>query len=88
LKAVFPDNIASHSREQVSYFGADGLLRRHEYVVDIMGGARGVNYAYDYRDVNGITIPTKRRVLGFDDDKRKIPDPVLVAIDILEIALT
>jgi hypothetical protein len=37
LKAIFPDNIASHTREQISYFGQDGLLLRHEYVVDIMG---------------------------------------------------
>jgi hypothetical protein len=50
-----------------------------------MGGARGVNYAYDYREVNGIQVPTTRRVVAFDDNKRKIPDPVLVAIDIREI---
>jgi hypothetical protein len=51
------------------------LLRRHEYVVDVMGGARGLNYAYDYR-----------RVVAFDDNKRKMPDPVLVAIDIRAIS--
>jgi hypothetical protein len=88
LRAVFPDNIASHTREQISYFGQDGLLRRHEYVVDVMGGARGLNYAYDYREVNGIMAPTTRRVVAFDDNKRKIPDPVLVAIDIREIAFS
>jgi hypothetical protein len=27
---TFHDYIASHAREQVSYFGEDGLLRRHE----------------------------------------------------------
>ena len=84
----FPDNIASHTREQISYFGKDGLLRRQEYVVDIMGGARGLNYAYDYREVDGIKVPTTRRVVAFDDNKRKIPDPVLVAIDIREIAFS
>jgi hypothetical protein len=88
LRAVFPDNIASHTREQISYFGKDGLLRRQEYVVDIMGGARGLNYAYDYREVDGIKVPTTRRVVAFDDNKRKIPDPVLVAIDIREIAFS
>jgi len=30
----------------------------------------------------------KRRVYSFDKDKRKIPDPVLVAIDIHEIAFS
>jgi hypothetical protein len=86
LKAFFPLMIASHCQEQVSYFGPDGLLRRHEYVVDIMGGARGMNYAYDYRNVDGIMVPMRRRVHGFDDEKRKILDPVLVAIDIRRVA--
>jgi len=31
LKVIVPDSIESHSREQVAYFGPDGLLRRHEY---------------------------------------------------------
>ena len=88
LRAVFPDNVASHTREQISYFGKDGLLRRHEYIVDIMGGARGLNYAYDYRKVDGIMVPVTRRVVASDDNKRKLPDPVLVAIDIHEIAFS
>jgi hypothetical protein len=88
LRAIFPDNIASHTREQISYFGKDGLLRRHEYVVDIMGGARGLNYAYDYRKVDGVMVPVTRRVVAFDDNKRKIPNPVLAAIDIHEIAFS
>ena len=51
-----------------------------------MGGARGLNYAYDYRRVDGIMVPTTRRVVAFDDNKRKISDPVLVAIDIRAIS--
>jgi hypothetical protein len=86
LKAIFPDSTASHTREQVSYFGEDGLLRRHEYTVDIMDGACGVNYASDYRDVDRIMVPTKRRVYAYDDGKNKIPVPLLVAIDFDNIA--
>jgi hypothetical protein len=36
LKVIFPDNIASHAREQITYFGADGLMRRHDYAVDVL----------------------------------------------------
>jgi hypothetical protein len=61
---------------QSAAFGPDGLLRRHEYTVDILGGAAGVNYAHDYRKVDGISVPMKRRVYPYDADKRKIPDPV------------
>ncbi len=30
LRIVFPTRIASHTREQISYFGPNGLLRRHD----------------------------------------------------------
>jgi hypothetical protein len=86
LCATFPEGIASHTRQQISYFGPDGLLRRHDYMVDVLGGARGVNYAHDYREVDGISVPMKRRVYSYDADKRKIPEPVLVAIDVHAIA--
>jgi hypothetical protein len=55
---TFPDHIKTHTREQISCFGPDGLLRRQDYTVDILGGAPGLNYATDYRDVDGIIIPT------------------------------
>jgi hypothetical protein len=88
LKVTVPDSVASHSREQVAYFGPDGLLRRHAYTVDIMGGAAGLNYASDLRNVDGIVVPTKRRVYARDANNQKIPEPVLVAIDIREIAFS
>jgi hypothetical protein len=88
LRVSFPDGVASHAREQISYFGPDGLLRRHEYRVDVLGGAPGLNYAHEFREVDGILVAMKRRVYAFDSDKRKIPDPVLVAIDIQEIAFS
>jgi hypothetical protein len=39
LKATFPATVASHNREQVTHFGPDGLMRRHDYTVDVLGGA-------------------------------------------------
>src|SRR6266446_1953411 len=85
LKVRFPAYITTHTREQISYFGPDGLLRRHQYTVDVLGNAPGLNYASDYRNVSGVVVPTKRRVFAYDGEKRKIPEPLLVAIDIREI---
>jgi hypothetical protein len=51
-----------------------------------MGGAPGSNYAADYRRVDGIVVPTKRRAYAPDASKRKIPEPVLAAIDIRDIS--
>lgn len=88
LKVTFPNSVKSHTREQISCFGSDGLLRRHDYTVDILGGATGLNYASEYRDVNGILIPTKRRVYSYEGDYQLVPEPLLVAIDIGDITVT
>ena len=86
LKVTFPDSVSSHSHEQISYFGKDGLLRRHEYTVDILGGATGLNYAANYKEFNGIMVPTTRRVYAYDAGKRKVSEPLLVAIDMNEVS--
>lgn len=82
LKAIFPESVASHTREQVTYFGSDGLMRRHDYTVDVLGGATGANYSADYREFQGIKVPTSRRVYAYDAQGQKVPEPVLVSIDI------
>jgi hypothetical protein len=87
LKVTFPDNVKSHTKEQISCFGPDGLLRRHDYTVDILGGATGLNYALDYRDVDGIIVPTKRRVYAYEGDYQLVKEPLLVNIDMGEITL-
>lgn len=86
LRIVVPDSLASHSREQVACFGPDGLLRRHDYSVDVLGGATGANYASGYRDVNGIMVPLQRRVYGRQENGERIAAPLLVSIDVAEIA--
>jgi len=87
LKVTFPESVKSHTREQISCFGPDGLLRRHDYTVDILGGATGLNYASDYRNVDGIIVPAKRRVYAYEGDYLLVKEPLLVAIDMGEIAL-
>jgi hypothetical protein len=87
LKITFPDHVKSHTQTQISCFGPDGLLRRHDYTVDILGGATGLNYATDYRDVDGIIVPTKRRIYAYEGDYQVVREPLLVKIDMSEITL-
>jgi hypothetical protein len=82
LKVTFPDHIKSHTRQQISCFGPDGLLRRHDFAIDVVGGAPAMLYATDYRDVAGITIPTTRR--AWQDDDQLVP---AVAIDMGDITI-
>jgi hypothetical protein len=87
LKVTFPEYVKSHSHEQISCFGPDGLLRRHDYTVDILGGATGLNYASDYRNIDGIVIPTKRRIYAYEGNYELVKEPLLVAIDMGEITV-
>ena len=87
LKITFPDYIKSHTKQQISCFGPDGLIRRHDYTVDILGGATGLNYASDYREVDGIVFPTKRRIYAYEGDYQLVPEPLLVKIDMGEITV-
>ena len=87
LKVTFPEHIKSHTREQVACFGPDGLLRRHDFTIDVIGGAPGMLYATDYRDVDGIMIPITRRGYAWQGDYQRVPEPLLVAIDMGEITI-
>jgi hypothetical protein len=88
LRVRFPDDIASHTREQVTYFGSDGLMRRHDYAVDVLGGAEGAHYISDYRDHGGLLAPHRRRVHPRGAQNQKIDAPVLVSIDIARLRYT
>jgi hypothetical protein len=88
LQVTFPDEVKSHTGQQNFCFGPDGLLRRHDYTVDILGGTTGLNYASEYREVDGLMFPTKRRVYGYEGDYQLVPEPLLVAVDITNITLS
>jgi hypothetical protein len=88
LKASFPETVASHCREQITYFGPDGLMRRHDYTVDVLGGATGANYSSGYEEFQGIMMPTTRRVYAYDAKGSKVVEPLLVSIDIADIVFS
>jgi hypothetical protein len=87
LEATFPDHVKTHTHRQISCFGPDGLLRRHDFTIDILGGAPSLLYATDYRDVGGIIIPATRRGYAYQGDYQLVPEPLLVAIDMGEISI-
>ena len=82
----FPPHIASHSIEQTFYLGDDGLLRRHDYELEILGNAPGAaHYVSAYQDVSGILLPTKRRVFVRQPDNTPDLDTMLISIDLSDI---
>jgi hypothetical protein len=88
LHVIWPGYLATHSTEQTLYFGTDGLIRRHDYNVEISGGSEAAHYISDYTQVAGIMVPTKHRIFPRAPDNQALEEPLLVAIDVSEIAFT
>ena len=59
-------------------------MRRHDYIVEILGGATGANYALNYREFQGIQVPTARRIFAYDEKLHRVPEPLLVSIDVAD----
>lgn len=85
LRVLFPERIVSHSSEQLFYFCPEGLLRRHDYTVEIAGDVPVGEYTDEHRIYGGISFPTLRRAVRRQPDGAAEPDPALVTIDISDI---
>ena len=87
LKVRFPADIATHSTEQTFYFDQKGLLKRHDYDVEISGGTPAAHYISDLKEFSGIVFPTKHRIFGLKPDGHAAPEPLVVSIDIDQLVL-
>ncbi|WP_200216708.1 hypothetical protein [Micromonospora coerulea] len=87
LRVVFPDGVATHSREQTYYVDEAGHIRRHDYVTEVFGPRAPVaaNYSFDARMVDGILVPTRRLVYLTDDNGNPVKDTVIVSIELQDI---
>ncbi|MFQ3560949.1 hypothetical protein QZN11_29755 [Streptomyces gramineus] len=84
LDVTFPPSHPSHSEHQQFYFGSDGLLRRHDYHVDVAGGFAAAQYVHDIVEADGIRLPSVRRAYRRDSSGRAWPGLLMVAIDVTE----
>jgi len=88
LHVTWPADLATHSTEQTLYVTDDGLLARHDYDVEISGGTSAAHYLSDYTDVAGIRVPTRHRIFPRTPDGDSLPEPLIVSIDVSEIAFS
>src|SRR5260370_22220498 len=51
LRGTFPARIATHFAQQTFYFDQRGLLKRHDYDVDIFGGTSAAHYVSELEEV-------------------------------------
>ena len=85
LSVTWPGNLACLSSTLTVYVGDDGLIRREDYDVEIMGGSAGAHYMSGYTRVAGIMIPTGHRILPRMPEGQALSEPLLISIDLSEI---
>ena len=81
LRAVFPPNIVTHSREQTFYFDEAGLQRRTDH--DLLG-TNVAHYSWAHQDFCGIVVPTLRRSLTLQPDGTVTAKPSLLDVEIFD----
>ncbi len=82
LRVTFPETIATHSRDQTFYIDADGLIRRHDYEVEIQGNNAAARYLLEPVTVQGIVLPSKFRVYPRTPDNTPVAEPLIVGVDL------
>jgi hypothetical protein len=65
LTIDLPAALHTHSRRQTFHFDPEGLIRRHDYVADIVGWwARGAHFWRDHVRVDGYPVARTRHVVA------------------------
>jgi hypothetical protein len=88
LEVELPSGIETHARHQTFYFDPLRLLRRNDYVAEVVGGwARAAHFSDEHVEASGLVFPTRRRVRPVGRGNRALARPTLVSIDLSEIAV-
>ncbi len=83
LAVKFPEDVHTHSREQVFYIDTNGLIRRHDYTAEPIGDwAKAAHYCLDHQFFDGLVLPTRRRVYPRKRNNRRRSRPLLVWIEV------
>ncbi len=89
LEATFPAGLPTHSREQTFWIDEAGLLRRHDYTAEVVSRFGAAAHVCDeHREADGLTFPTRRRVVPRGLGGRALPGPTLVSLELDEIRVT
>jgi hypothetical protein len=82
LEVTYPDTIPAHTKTQKLYFDDAFMLKRLDYVTDVLGGV-AAHYCYDPVTIEGLIFPTVRRVV------RRTPEgPLLTGLTSFELDYT
>ncbi|MFL5272573.1 MAG: hypothetical protein ACJ79R_11035 [Anaeromyxobacteraceae bacterium] len=65
VEVRLPPELHTHCRTQTFYFDGEGLLRRHDYVAEVLGAwARGAHLWERYVELSGLPVAQRRHVVA------------------------
>ena len=86
LQVTFPDDIPTHSRQQIFYFDDQRMLKRLDYTAEPVGGwAHAAHLCEDYRTFGKLKVPTKRWALPLPFGNKPLPGPKLVDLEVHDV---
>jgi len=89
LKAVFPETVPTHSKEQEFYFDKfSGKLMQHNYTADVISKfAKAANVVTSHQKINGLLYPSARKITPKLASGKASKFPVLIDIQVHEYRL-
>lgn len=85
LSVTYPEGLDTHNRTQLYYFDREGHLRRMDVQPEVNDASPTTHYIYDQMVVDGITLPTKRRVYIRRADRSPDTSRTPVTVDLSDI---
>jgi hypothetical protein len=90
LQVQFPHDVPTHSQEQVFYFDRAGLLRRLDYIPEVVSPTSPIpaaHYCHDHEAFSGLVVPTRRRVFARREDGTPATDQMVVELDVNDLTV-
>ena len=86
LQVTFPEDIPTHSRQQIFYFDYQRMIKRLDYTAEPVGGwAHAAHLCADYRTFGKLKVPTKRWALPLPFGQNPLPGPRLVDLEVHDV---
>jgi hypothetical protein len=88
LRVTFPSEVDAHNQTQLYYFDDAYHLRRTDLQPEVNDFSRTTQYVFDQTEVDGITLPTCRRVYLRRNDRSPDTTQTPLAVDLSDIHLS
>jgi hypothetical protein len=88
LPVIYPESVAADRRQQTYHFDDDGLLRRVDLALDVLDGDHAVQHPSEYREFDGIMVPTGHRMYRRNPDGSPARDSVWIALDLPHVRIS